>query len=87
MKKARVDEPKAGAVTPGDSVQRDEVVQLYKLQMPEDLFHLWEFCKELHPDDPCSMFCNIFLICFYYQKLEIVESNENFKDASNYHEA
>ncbi|XP_056891364.1 histone PARylation factor 1 isoform X2 [Takifugu flavidus] len=52
VKKARVDEPKAGAVTPGDSVQRDEVVQLYKLQMPEDLFHLWEFCKELHPTTP-----------------------------------
>lgn len=60
MKKSRLDEPRASGGTPVDSVQREEVAQLYKLQMPEDLFHLWEFCKELHPDDPCSMFRNIF---------------------------
>lgn len=26
--------------------------------MPDDLFHFWNFCKELYPDNPCSMFCN-----------------------------
>lgn len=57
MKKARVDESKAVSLTV-DSAQRDEVVQLYNLQMPDDLFHFWDFCKELYPDNPCSMFCN-----------------------------
>uniref|UniRef100_A0A3Q3WC46 Histone PARylation factor 1 n=1 Tax=Mola mola TaxID=94237 RepID=A0A3Q3WC46_MOLML len=38
-----------------DSEQRDEIVQLYKLQMPEDLYHLWDFCKELCPDNPCAL--------------------------------
>lgn len=62
MKKARDDESKAGSLTSVDSGRRDEVVQLYKLQMPEDLFQFWEFCKELNPDDPCSMFCNNLVI-------------------------
>lgn len=62
MKKARDDESKAGSLTSVDSGRRDEVVQLYKLQMPEDLFQFWEFCKELNPDDPCSMFCHNLVI-------------------------
>ncbi|XP_068177226.1 histone PARylation factor 1 isoform X2 [Antennarius striatus] len=37
-----------------DSEKREEVVQLYKLQMPEDLYHFWDFCKELSPDSPCG---------------------------------
>ncbi|XP_031697285.1 histone PARylation factor 1 [Anarrhichthys ocellatus] len=28
------------------------MLQLYKLQMPEDLYHFWDFCKELRPDSP-----------------------------------
>ncbi|KAK1886671.1 cGMP-specific 3'5'-cyclic phosphodiesterase, partial [Dissostichus eleginoides] len=46
LKKARADESKA------DSEQRDEMLELYKLQMPEDLYHFWNFCKELCPESP-----------------------------------
>lgn len=35
--------------------QREELFQLYSFQMPEDLFHFWEFCKELSPENPCGM--------------------------------
>ncbi|KAA8594874.1 hypothetical protein FQN60_012009 [Etheostoma spectabile] len=47
LKKARTDESKAVATSEVDSEQREEIVQLYKLQMPEDLYHFWDFCKEL----------------------------------------
>lgn len=40
-----------------DSDQRDELNQLYKLQMPEDLYHFWDLCKELSPDSPCGKIC------------------------------
>ncbi|XP_074486296.1 histone PARylation factor 1 [Sebastes fasciatus] len=50
LKKVRTDESKA--VPEVDSEHRDEMVQLYKLQMPEDLYHFWDFCKELCPDSP-----------------------------------
>lgn len=39
-----------------NSKQRDEIVHLYKLEMPEDLYHFWDFCKELCPDNPRGMF-------------------------------
>lgn len=52
LKKARTDESKAMASSEADSEQREEIVQLYKLQMPEDLYHFWDFCKELCPDSP-----------------------------------
>nr|XP_020452830.1 histone PARylation factor 1 isoform X1 [Monopterus albus] len=52
VKKARADESRAVLVSKVDSEQRVEVVQLYKLQMPEDLFHFWDFCKDLSPDNP-----------------------------------
>ncbi|XP_032399432.1 histone PARylation factor 1 [Etheostoma spectabile] len=52
LKKARTDESKAVATSEVDSEQREEIVQLYKLQMPEDLYHFWDFCKELCPDSP-----------------------------------
>ncbi|XP_058496328.1 histone PARylation factor 1 [Solea solea] len=32
--------------------QHDEMVRLYKLEMPDDLYHFWDFCKELCPDNP-----------------------------------
>ncbi|XP_071360111.1 histone PARylation factor 1 [Trachinotus anak] len=51
-KKARTDESKAVPLSEVDSDQREEMVQLYKLQMPEDLYHFWDFCKELCPDNP-----------------------------------
>ncbi|XP_041789955.1 histone PARylation factor 1 [Chelmon rostratus] len=54
LKKARIDEPKAMPLSEVDSDQRDEMMQLYKLQMPEDLYHFWDFCKELCPDSPCG---------------------------------
>ncbi|XP_062242934.1 histone PARylation factor 1 isoform X1 [Platichthys flesus] len=52
LKKARSDEPDAAPLSKVDSGQRDEMVRLYKLQMPEDLYHFWDFCKQLFPDDP-----------------------------------
>ncbi|XP_067838225.1 histone PARylation factor 1 isoform X2 [Heptranchias perlo] len=33
---------------------RRELHGLYKLPMPEDLYHFWEFCKELNPGNPCE---------------------------------
>ena len=52
VKKPRTDDPKAIPLSAVDSKQRDEMLQLYKLQMPEDLYHFWDFCKELCPDNP-----------------------------------
>ncbi|XP_040892357.1 histone PARylation factor 1 [Toxotes jaculatrix] len=52
LKKARTDESKAVPLSKVDSEQRDEMVQLYKFQMPEDLYHFWDFCKDLYPDNP-----------------------------------
>lgn len=52
-----MDESRAISLTV-DSAQRDEVVQIYNLQMPDDLFHFWDFCKELYSDNPCGMFFN-----------------------------
>ncbi|KAF7665160.1 hypothetical protein LDENG_00152420 [Lucifuga dentata] len=52
LKKARCDESTALQVSHVASDQRDEMVQLYKFQMPEDLYHFWDFCKELCPDNP-----------------------------------
>lgn len=51
-KKSRTDEPKVVAASKVDAAQRDELMQLYKLQMPEDLYHFWDFCMELCPDNP-----------------------------------
>ena len=31
---------------------RDEVEQHYKLRMPEDFYHFWDFCRCLQPDNP-----------------------------------
>lgn len=55
MKKPRTDDPKAMSLSEVDSKQRDEMLQLYKLQMPEDLYHFWDFCKELCPENPHGM--------------------------------
>lgn len=52
LKKARTDESKAVPLSGVDSEQRDEMLQLYNFQMPEDLYHFWDFCKELCPDNP-----------------------------------
>ncbi|XP_041641504.1 histone PARylation factor 1 [Cheilinus undulatus] len=54
VKKSRTDESSEVPLSNVNSEQRDEVVQLYKLQMPEDLYHFWDFCKELCPDSPCG---------------------------------
>lgn len=59
MKKARPDESKAVPESEVDSEKRDELVQLYKLQMPEDLYHFWDFCKELCPDNPRGMLATL----------------------------
>ncbi|XP_069553551.1 histone PARylation factor 1 [Brachyistius frenatus] len=50
LKKVRSDE--AALLSAVNSEQRDEMVQLYNFQMPEDLYHLWDFCIELCPDNP-----------------------------------
>uniref|UniRef100_UPI00398E78EB histone PARylation factor 1 n=1 Tax=Pristiophorus japonicus TaxID=55135 RepID=UPI00398E78EB len=33
---------------------RQELEDLYKLPMPEDFYHFWEFCEELNPGNPCE---------------------------------
>ncbi|XP_012721002.2 histone PARylation factor 1 [Fundulus heteroclitus] len=52
VKKARADESKALPPSGVDPEQRDELARLYGFQMPEDLFHFWDLCKELSPDNP-----------------------------------
>ncbi|CAJ1052176.1 histone PARylation factor 1 [Xyrichtys novacula] len=52
VKKARTDELKEVPSSEVNSEQRDEISQLYKFPMPEDLYHFWDFCKELCPDSP-----------------------------------
>ncbi|XP_068177225.1 histone PARylation factor 1 isoform X1 [Antennarius striatus] len=54
LKKTCSDESRVVPLSDMDSEKREEVVQLYKLQMPEDLYHFWDFCKELSPDSPCG---------------------------------
>ncbi|XP_027875106.1 histone PARylation factor 1 isoform X1 [Xiphophorus couchianus] len=54
VKKARADEPKAMLSSRVDAEQRDELAQLYGFHVPEDLYHFWDFCKELSPDSPCG---------------------------------
>ncbi|KAM4583552.1 histone PARylation factor 1 [Odontesthes bonariensis] len=54
VKKARTDESKAMPLSGVNSEQRDEMAQLYGFQMPEDLFHFWDFCNKLCPDNPCG---------------------------------
>ncbi|XP_026214718.1 histone PARylation factor 1 [Anabas testudineus] len=52
LKKVRTEESKPAPMSEVDSEQRDEMVRLCKLQMPEDLYHFWDFCNELCPDNP-----------------------------------
>ncbi|XP_060698808.1 histone PARylation factor 1 isoform X3 [Hemiscyllium ocellatum] len=33
---------------------RQEVEDLYKLRMPEDFYHFWEFCEKQDPQNPCE---------------------------------
>ncbi|KAM4751452.1 histone PARylation factor 1 [Anableps anableps] len=53
-KKSRADESKALPSSRVNPQQRDELAQLYGFHMPEDLYHFWDFCKELSPDNPCG---------------------------------
>ncbi|CAN9510440.1 unnamed protein product [Ophioblennius macclurei] len=53
-KKSRTNEAKEAPLSGVGPQQRDEIMRLYNLQMPEDLYHFWEFCKELSPDNPCG---------------------------------
>ncbi|XP_053712885.1 histone PARylation factor 1-like [Synchiropus splendidus] len=50
--KKRCTDSLATALSAVSAKQRDEVERLYKLQMPEDFYHFWEFCKELSSEDP-----------------------------------
>lgn len=54
VKKARPDHSKEMPSGKIDSDQRDEIKRLYKLEMPEDFYHFWDFCKELNPESPCG---------------------------------
>lgn len=62
MKKVRTEESKPAPMSEVDSEQRDEMVRLCKLQMPEDLYHFWDFCNELCPDNPRGMHATLLLI-------------------------
>lgn len=53
-KKALTDESKAAPPSAVNPQQRGEMKDLYSLEMPEDLYHFWDFCKELCPDNPCG---------------------------------
>ncbi|XP_029949434.1 histone PARylation factor 1 [Salarias fasciatus] len=53
-KKSRTNEAKDVPMSGVGPQQRDEIMRLYNLQMPEDLYHFWDFCKELSPDNPCG---------------------------------
>ncbi|KAM4810319.1 histone PARylation factor 1 [Rhinophrynus dorsalis] len=33
---------------------RQEVESLYRLNMPEDFYHFWAFCKEIDSEEPCD---------------------------------
>ncbi|KAM6939920.1 histone PARylation factor 1 [Xenentodon cancila] len=52
VKKTRTEECKAVPLSGATSEQRDEMVRLYGFQMPEDLYHFWDFCKECCPANP-----------------------------------
>lgn len=54
LKKACTDEQKDVPLSAINSQQRDEMKQLYNLEIPEDMYHFWDFCKELCPDNPCG---------------------------------
>lgn len=54
LKKACTDEQKDVPLSAINSQQRDEMKQLYNLEIPEDMYHFWDFCKELCPDNPCD---------------------------------
>ncbi|XP_037115808.1 histone PARylation factor 1 isoform X1 [Syngnathus acus] len=54
VKKPRPDDVKAPPPSQVSPQQREEMLQLYKLHMPEDLYHFWDLCKELCPDNPCG---------------------------------
>ncbi|XP_056136924.1 histone PARylation factor 1 [Lampris incognitus] len=51
-KKARPDDSTAIPSSEVGADLREEVAKLYKLQMPEDLYHFWDFCKGLCPENP-----------------------------------
>ncbi|KAM9313959.1 histone PARylation factor 1 [Pholidichthys leucotaenia] len=52
VKKCRNDDSKPVPSSGVKSEQRDEMTQLYSFQMPEDLYHFWDFCRDLCPDNP-----------------------------------
>ncbi|KAK7929417.1 hypothetical protein WMY93_005812 [Mugilogobius chulae] len=52
LKKARTNEIKNAPPSSINSHQRDEMKELYSLEMPEDLYHFWDFCKEYCADNP-----------------------------------
>ncbi|XP_038126947.1 histone PARylation factor 1 [Cyprinodon tularosa] len=52
VKKARAHEFETLPSSSLNPEQRNELTQLYGFQMPEDLFHFWDFCKELSPENP-----------------------------------
>ncbi|XP_028974073.2 histone PARylation factor 1 isoform X3 [Esox lucius] len=52
-KKTRPEEPTVGlAFADVSTGLREEVERLYKLRMPEDFYHFWEFCSRLCPESP-----------------------------------
>ncbi|XP_061882193.1 histone PARylation factor 1 [Entelurus aequoreus] len=51
---ARCDDVKATPPSAVSPQQREETLQLCKLHMPEDLYHFWDLCKELCPENPCG---------------------------------
>lgn len=64
MKKAKEGQRDEKTVVAGE--MKEEVERLYKLRMPDDFFHFWEFCKSLRADCPQGT-CAILMVLYLYQ--------------------
>lgn len=53
-KKAHTEKSTEVPLSAVNSQQREEMKDLYSLEMPQDLYHFWDFCQDLRPDNPCG---------------------------------
>lgn len=81
-KKAHTDEVPLSAVNPQ---QRDELKELYSLEMPEDLYHFWDFCKDLHPDNPCGALTHTLGLQLVGPFDVLAGAHRNVKTKPNFH--
>nr|XP_061791433.1 histone PARylation factor 1-like [Nerophis lumbriciformis] len=85
-KKLRPDDVKTTPLSTVSSQQREEMLQLYKMQMPEDLYHFWDLCKELCPDNPCGALKNTLGLQLVGPFDILAGAHQNCKNAApNFH--